>query len=62
MTKIKKKPQPDLTEYWETLTAKYLTLRSNVLPKIGKEFENEELSKLISDAIKREINKYSKDG
>ena len=61
MTKIKK-AQPDLTEYWETLTAKYLTLRSNVLPKIGKEFENEELSKLISDAIKREINKYSKDG
>ena len=48
MTKIKK-AQPDLTEYWETLTAKYLTLRSNVLPKIGKEFENEELSNILQE-------------
>ena len=44
-----KKPQPDLIEHWETLTAKYLTLRSSVLPKIGNEIENEELSNILQE-------------
>ena len=31
------------------LTAKYLTLRSSVLPKIGKEIENDELGNILQE-------------
>ena len=42
-------PQPNLAEEWGVLTARYLALRSRIVPKVGENIENEEMSNILKE-------------
>ena len=42
-------PQPNLAEDWGVLTARYLALHSRIVPKIGENIENEEMSNILKE-------------